>query len=125
MAKLEEQMPARRWRSSRAALHFARNDRRIASVDVVRGAVMVLMALDHVRDYVTKLRFQPEDLRRASAALFATRWVTHFCAPTFFLLAGVGIGISMNRGKPAGEMSRFLVIRGVWLIFLDLVVTAI
>ncbi len=83
---------------------------------------MVLMALDHVRDYVTNLRFQPENLARGSAALFATRWVTHFCAPAFALLAGLGIGLSMNRGKPAGEMSRFLVTRGLWLIFLEFVV---
>jgi uncharacterized membrane protein len=94
-------------------------------VDVVRGAVMVLMALDHVRDYTTNLRVRPEDLSRGSAALFAARWLTHFCAPTFFLLAGVGIGISMLNGKRAGAMSRYLVSRGVWLIFLDLVVTAV
>jgi uncharacterized membrane protein len=86
---------------------------------------MVLMALDHVRDYVTELRFQPEDLSRGSAALFATRWVTHFCAPTFFLLAGLGIGISMARGKRAGEISRYLLTRGVWLIVLDLVITTV
>lgn len=97
---------------------------RVSSVDVVRGSVMVLMALDHVRDYVTGLRFQPEDLARGSAALFATRWVTHFCAPAFFLLAGLGIGIAMHRGKSPAEMSRFLIIRGAWLIFLELVVTA-
>jgi uncharacterized membrane protein len=98
---------------------------RVASVDVVRGAVMVLMALDHVRDYVTILRVQPENLARSSAALFATRWVTHFCAPAFALLAGVGIGLAMNRGKPAAEMSRFLVVRGLWLLLLDLVITPV
>lgn len=98
---------------------------RIASVDVVRGAVMVLMALDHVRDYVTNVRFAPENLARGSAALFLTRWVTHFCAPTFFLLAGVGIGIAMRRGRPAGEMSRFLITRGLWLLVLELVITPV
>jgi uncharacterized membrane protein len=64
-----------------AAISASRLRARIASVDVVRGAVMVLMALDHVRDYVTILRIQPEDLVRGTAALFATRWVTHFCRP--------------------------------------------
>jgi uncharacterized membrane protein len=97
---------------------------RVASIDIARGGVMVLMALDHVRDYVTSARVQPENLAQASAALFATRWVTHFCAPAFALLAGVGIGLSMHRGKPAGAMSRFLVVRGIWLVILDLVITA-
>jgi len=98
---------------------------RIASVDVVRGAVMVLMALDHVRDYVTNLRFQPEDLTQGTAALFATRWVTHFCAPAFFLLAGIGIGISANRGAKPRDLSRYLIARGLWLLVLDLVITPI
>jgi uncharacterized membrane protein len=98
---------------------------RLASVDVLRGAIMVLMALDHVRDYVSRLHFPPEDLSRATVGLVATRWVTHFCAPGFSLLAGVGIGLAMQRGKPAGAMSRYLLVRGAWLIVLDLVVTPI
>src|SRR5688500_2841033 len=97
---------------------------RVTSIDVVRGGVMVLMALDHVRDFVTNVRVQPENLARGSAALFATRWVTHFCAPAFALLAGIGIGLAMNRGKTAGQMSRFLITRGLWLIVLDFIVTA-
>jgi uncharacterized membrane protein len=97
----------------------------VSSVDVIRGAVMVLMALDHVRDYVTNQRFRPEDLSRASVALFATRWVTHFCAPAFSLLAVVGIGLWMSRGHDKAEVSRFLVTRGLWLVFLDLTVSAI
>jgi uncharacterized membrane protein len=98
---------------------------RIAAVDIVRGAVMVFMALDHVRDYVTNLRFQPEDLARGSTALFATRWVTHFCAPTFFFLAGIGIGMSMLRGARPVAISRYLVTRGLWLLVLELVITPI
>ncbi len=86
---------------------------------------MVFMALDHVRDYVTNLRIRPEDLSQASVALFATRWVTHFCAPAFSLLAGVGIGLYMRRGRSAAETSKFLVTRGLWLLFLELVVTPI
>jgi uncharacterized membrane protein len=86
---------------------------------------MVLMALDHVRDYVSRLHFPPEDLSRATAGLFATRWVTHFCAPGFALLAGVGIGLAMQRGKPAGAVSRYLLARGFWLVVLDLLVTPI
>ena len=98
---------------------------RIASIDVLRGAIMVLMALDHVRDYVSRLHFPPEDLSRATVGLFATRWVTHFCAPGFSLLAGVGIGLAMQRGKSAGAMSRYLLTRGLWLLVLDLVITPI
>jgi uncharacterized membrane protein len=100
-------------------------ENRVAAVDIVRGAVMVLMALDHVRDYVTNLRIRPEDLSRASVALFATRWITHFCAPAFFLLAGVGIGIAMSRGRSRAHMGRILLTRGIWLVFLDLTVSAI
>ena len=97
---------------------------RVASVDVVRGAVIVLMALDHVRDYVTELRFPPENLARASAALFMTRWVTHFCAPAFFLLAGIGIALYATRA-PEAEVSRFLVTRGLWLLVVELVITPV
>ncbi len=97
---------------------------RLGSIDIVRGFVMVVMALDHVRDYVINARFQPEDLSRASAALFATRWITHFCAPTFFLLAGVGIGLLHHR-RPTGEVSRYLVTRGLWLLVLELVITPV
>jgi len=86
---------------------------------------MVLMALDHVRDYVTNVRFPPEDLSRGTAALFATRWLTHFCAPGFFLLAGLGVGISMQRGRGAAETSRYLLTRGAWLIFLEFTVSTI
>jgi uncharacterized membrane protein len=109
--------PAVQVRSASAA--------RVRSVDVVRGAVMVLMALDHVRDWVTNVRFQPEDLTRASAALFATRWVTHFCAPTFFFLAGVGIGLARAKREGQIGLSRFLLVRGAWLLVLELVVTPI
>jgi uncharacterized membrane protein len=98
---------------------------RIGSIDVVRGLVMVVMALDHVRDWVTIVRFPPEDLSRSSVALFATRWVTHFCAPTFFLLAGLGIGILMQRQTRPAEMTRYLLTRGAWLLILDLVLTPV
>jgi uncharacterized membrane protein len=98
---------------------------RLASIDIVRGAIMVLMALDHVRDYVTNVRFRPEDLSQASPALFFTRWVTHFCAPGFFLLAGIGIGLRQLRGGTKAELSRFLVTRGLWLLVLELIITPV
>jgi uncharacterized membrane protein len=97
---------------------------RVTSVDLVRGIVMILMALDHTRDYFSNLRFQPEDLSKATPFLFATRWITHFCAPTFFLLAGVGAGLAVSGGKSKREVSRFLITRGLWLVFLEITITA-
>jgi uncharacterized membrane protein len=95
---------------------------RLACVDVLRGTVMVLMALDHTRRYFTGAKFAPEDLAHSSAAIFFTRFVTHFCAPVFFLLAGMGAFLSASRGKSIGQVSRFLCTRGIWLVFLQLTV---
>ena len=83
---------------------------------------MILMALDHTRDYFTNLRFPPENLAKATPALFATRWVTHFCAPVFFLLAGVGASLAVSAGKSRREVSWFLLTRGLWLIVLEMTV---
>jgi uncharacterized membrane protein len=95
---------------------------RIDSVDVVRGIAMILMALDHTRDFFGS-RADPTNVATTTAALFFTRWITHVCAPTFFLLTGTGAALSLGRGrKTTGELSRFLVTRGVWLIFLEAVV---
>ncbi len=94
---------------------------RIDSVDVVRGVIMVLMALDHTRDYFGIPGQNPTDLSTASAALFMTRWITNICAPVFFLLTGTGACLSRRRRSP-GNLAGFLFTRGLWLIVLDLVV---
>jgi uncharacterized membrane protein len=82
---------------------------------------MILMALDHTRDFFGSPAQNPTNLATASAGLFLTRWVTHFCAPVFFLLTGTGAYLSLRRRSPS-ELSRFLLTRGLWLIFLELVV---
>jgi uncharacterized membrane protein len=94
---------------------------RVESVDLLRGMIMILMALDHTRDFFGIPGQNPVDLTSATAALFFTRWVTHFCAPVFFLLTGTGAYLQLRR-KSRGELSRFLSTRGIWLIFLEIVV---
>ncbi len=96
---------------------------RIDSVDLVRGLVMVIMALDHVRyPYFTNIPIWAESTQQTYLALFLTRWITHFCAPLFFLLAGTGAYLSTTRGKTIAELSRFLWTRGLWLVVLELTV---
>ena len=82
---------------------------------------MILMALDHVRDYFGDATVNPTNLATTTVPLFFTRWITHFCAPTFFLLTGTGAYLALKRlGKE--KLSRFLVTRGLWLILLELVI---
>jgi uncharacterized membrane protein len=94
---------------------------RIESVDLVRGAIMILMALDHVRDFFGVPGISPTDPAHASAALFFTRWITNICAPVFFLLTGTGAYLALRK-MPVGSLSRFLWTRGLWLIALELTV---
>lgn len=97
---------------------------RLDSIDIMRGLVIVLMVLDHVRDYFHAAAFNadPLDVATSSPWLYATRWITHFCAPTFVFLAGVSALLQLERGKSKIELSRFLLTRGLWLILLELTV---
>ena len=92
---------------------------RIISVDFMRGLAMVVMAIDHSRDFLTNIPFQPEDVTHTFPALFFTRWITHFCAPLFFFLAGTGAYLLRSRTNSVGTASRFLWTRGLWLVLLE------
>lgn len=92
---------------------------RIESIDLLRGLVMILMALDHTRDFFGMPGVNPTDPATASPALFFTRWITHICAPSFFLLTGTGASLSRARTSPTA-LSWFLFTRGAWLILLEL-----
>src|SRR5262245_57685428 len=85
---------------------------------------MILMVLDHTRAFLSAARFAPLDLVYTTPALFLTRWVTHFCAPVFFLLAGLGAALSVARGRTVPDVSRFLLTRGLWLVLLELTVVS-
>ncbi len=121
---------------------------RLPNVDVVRGLVMVVMALDHTRDFVMFRSYAPTDMDQTTPALFFTRWITHFCAPVFVFLAGTGAYLHGHRGQPQQQLDNlqgyhpyskggqsqgsrnlsstqlavFLATRGLWLIFLELTI---
>jgi len=94
---------------------------RTRSIDLLRGAVMVLMVLDHARDFYVGMGAGPTALATTTVPLFLTRWVTHFCAPVFVLLAGVSAQLyASKRGLPAAR--HFLLTRGLWLVLLELTI---
>src|SRR5690349_6009129 len=96
---------------------------RVASVDILRGLVMVIMALDHVRDYfhITAFTADPLDVTTTTPALFFTRWITHFCAPVFVFLAGTSAYL-LGLKKTRRQLSAFLFKRGVWLLLAEVVI---
>lgn len=95
---------------------------RIESIDLLRGMIMVIMTLDHVRDYFHTGTFygDPTNLETTTPILFFTRWITHFCAPVFVFLAGTSAFLYHNRHQNTSKTATFLLTRGLWLIFLDL-----
>ena len=99
---------------------------RLDTIDTLRGFVIVYMVLDHVRDFfhVNADTFDPTDPLKSYPLLYATRWIAHLCAPTFVFLAGVSILFQKANGKSSTDLSRFLLSRGLWLIFLDMTVVS-
>ena len=107
-----------------AAVERASTRLRFDAPDLLRGIVMVVMLLDHTRDFThaDSLKFDPTDLAQTSALLFFTRWITHYCAPLFVLLAGIAASFQHQRGKSTRELSSFLFKRGLWLCLMEVVV---
>ncbi len=97
------------------------NRSRIESVDLLRGIIMVIMALDHVRDVFGDLSVSPTNLETTTVPLFFTRWITHICAPVFFLLTGTGAYLALRR-LSRGELAQFLITRGLWIALLEITV---
>lgn len=106
------------------ALEKQRKPERIASIDILRGLAMILMALDHTRSYFGPTPFDPIDPEWTSPGWFVTRWVTHFCAPVFVFLAGTSAYMVYHRGMSKSELSRRLITRGMWLIFAEVTIIA-
>ena len=97
---------------------------RIESIDILRGLVMVFMALDHVRDYFhinALMGNYPENLESTNIILFGTRFITHYCAPVFVFLAGTSAFL-YGQKKTKGQLSKFLITRGLWLVFVEIVI---
>ena len=99
---------------------------RILSIDILRGLVMLIMALDHVRDFfhATAMTEDPLNLQTTTPALFFTRWITHFCAPIFVFLSGTSAYLSGQR-KSKQELSIFLIKRGLWLVLVEMMVVTL
>jgi uncharacterized membrane protein len=116
--------PTRTTSAPRIVARAARSAARLESVDLYRGLIMVIMVLDHTRDWVhrTGLTGDPLNLATTTPLLYFTRWITHLCAPGFVLLAGASAGFQRQRGTPIPKLSRFLWTRGLFLVFLDLTV---
>src|SRR6476661_5833852 len=118
-----ESLQARNSVTAASSAKSATPATRLMSIDALRGLVMIIMALDHVRDFfhADAMLFSPTDLSRTTPTLFFTRWITHYCLPAFMFAAGMGVYL-YGRSRTKGQLSRFLWTRGLWFIALELTV---
>jgi uncharacterized membrane protein len=96
---------------------------RVPGIDALRGLVMIIMAIDHTRDFFhfSAMHFDPTDLTKTTPILFFTRWITHYCMPVFMFSAGMGAFL-FGRRHTKSELSRFLLTRGLWFVVVELAV---
>src|SRR6185312_10180220 len=116
MASATTATPARASLSNRSVQHY-----RIESIDLLRGAVMIIMAIDHCRDHLLRGSPRPMALATTTPLLFFTRWITHFCAPVFVFLSGVSVSLAGAR-RTRGQLTSLLVTRGLWLVLVELLI---
>ena len=95
---------------------------RLKSIDILRGVIIVLMALDHTRDFWGPTRFDPTDLANTDIGWFFTRWITHYCAPLFVFLSGISAFLYGQKINSKSELRNFLLSRGLWLVFVEIVI---
>lgn len=104
------------------SIEVSKEHHRVQSVDLLRGLVMIIMALDHVREYFGFTSYRPNDVTQTSVALFFTRWVTHLCAPTFVFLSGISIFFYSRKINSLKKTTLFLLSRGIWLVVVEIFV---
>jgi uncharacterized membrane protein len=109
-----------------ANLYEPSGKQRIQSIDIVRGVIMLIMALDHTRDFfhTAGMRSDPTDMATTTPILFFTRWITHYCAPNFVFLSGISAYLAGTR-RTKSELSGFLIKRGLWLILVEVVLLSL
>lgn len=97
---------------------------RLRSIDILRGLIIIIMALDHTRTFFGATSFEPTDLSHTDLNWFFTRWITHFCAPLFVFLSGISAFLYGQKVNSKSELRNFLLSRGIWLIFLELTIVS-